>query len=145
MTTKIGLAAEDKALKIIEPIKDNKLELSGRMYEACDVLKSIEDGQLKTVSDIVKHLQISVKNYSGMIKLDEWLLKIDCTYSFRASFEHAEKCGYEITSAFNPKDPDSETQLPISELNLPLWGVTALSNYLTYTNNQFEDVSLTED
>lgn len=82
----------------------------------------------------VEHLQVISNNLAGMIKLDEWLLKKDCHYSFKSSFDYAAKCGYTISTTFNPKDPDSEKKLPVGERNLPIWGVTPLGNYQSYTN-----------
>lgn len=110
---------------------NTELRCQVRVYEACDVIKAIEDGQLTSTGEILQHLRENTNQLTGMIKLDQWLLKKDCHYDFKASFEHATKSGYTITNAFNPEDPDSEKLLPNGSLELAMWGVTPLGTSKT--------------
>lgn len=78
-------------MRITEPDNEDKREMAGRMYEACDIQMAIEKGHLVTIEDVLKRVKESQKGLSQLLELPKWAVNDSCCVDTKASIEHNSK------------------------------------------------------
>lgn len=60
--------------KLIVPDSEDQLEMAGRMYEAIDVARAIESGQINTLDEVLKNLNKSADSLGRLLKCKQWII-----------------------------------------------------------------------
>ncbi|EMT0530668.1 hypothetical protein WMB34_004311 [Enterobacter kobei] len=79
-----------KPLSHTTPSETEKHEMAGRMYEALDIARAIESGQVKTIDEILSLVQTSAINLGRVLECDTWIYS-DCRLDIEASIEISNK------------------------------------------------------
>lgn len=75
-------------MKMKSPAADDKAELAGRIYQAFDLQKAIESGQLKTIEDVLAWSRESATALQAVINLPVWVFNEGALVDIQASIEH---------------------------------------------------------
>lgn len=75
-------------MKLRAPEADDKSEMAGRIYEACDLKIAIEEGHLKTIEDVLAWAKESVAGMQKLMELPVWVISENACVDIRASVEH---------------------------------------------------------
>lgn len=87
-------------MKLKTPEADDKSEISGRMYEACDLQMAIEGGHLKTIDDVLAWAKDHAAGLNALMQLPVWVIADNACVDIQASIKHNQ--GGEL-----PQDQDS--------------------------------------
>ncbi|MGK3116037.1 hypothetical protein [Candidatus Pantoea formicae] len=68
------------------PSETDKHEIAGRMYEASDIARAIEDGQVKTIEEVLTLVKTSAVNLGKVLDCDEWVYS-DCCLNINESIK----------------------------------------------------------
>lgn len=63
--------------RVYTPDETDKHEMAGRMYEAVDLQRAIENGHLNSVDEILQRLRLNADRLSEVLKLDTWMSSED--------------------------------------------------------------------
>lgn len=66
------------------PSEADKCEIAGRMYEALDIARAIESGQVKTLDEILSLVNDSANNLGKVLECDKWVYS-NCCLDIKAS------------------------------------------------------------
>ncbi|HFS7477191.1 TPA: hypothetical protein ACH1PF_004854 [Enterobacter cloacae] len=72
------------------PSETEKHEIAGRMYEALDIARAIECGQVKTIDEILALVNTSAIKLGKVLECDKWVYS-DCRLDINASIELSNK------------------------------------------------------
>lgn len=75
-----------KRLSHATPSETEKHEMAGRMYEALDIARAIESGQVKTIDEVLSLVQTSAINLGRVLECNTWIYT-DCRLDIKASIE----------------------------------------------------------
>jgi hypothetical protein len=75
-------------MKLKKPEADDKMEIAGRMYEACNLQNAIESGHLKTIDDVLAWASEESSGLNALIKLPVLLINDNSCVDIKASIEH---------------------------------------------------------
>ena len=75
-------------MKFKTPEADDKREMAGRMYEACDLQMAIEGGHLKTVEDVLAWAKETVTGLQALMELPVWVIAENACIDIKASIAH---------------------------------------------------------
>ncbi|HGW4499620.1 hypothetical protein ACQKD8_18210 [Pseudomonas sp. NPDC077405] len=75
-------------MKVRKPEPDDKREMAGRMYEACDLQMAIEGGHLKTVDDVLVWAKESASGLQALMELPVWVINDNACVDIKASIQH---------------------------------------------------------
>ncbi|WP_426158049.1 hypothetical protein [Pseudomonas sp. TSRC2-2] len=75
-------------MKLKTPDSDDKSEMAGRMYEACDLRLAIEGGHLKNLEDVLEWAKNAESGLQALMELPEWVINDNSCVDFKASIEH---------------------------------------------------------
>lgn len=75
-------------MKLKTPDSDDKSEMAGRMYEACDLRMAIEGGHLKNLEDVLDWAKKAESGLQALLELPEWVMNDNACVDFKASIEH---------------------------------------------------------
>ncbi|EPD1261293.1 hypothetical protein ACR6BF_004238 [Enterobacter hormaechei] len=75
-----------KRLSHTTPSETEKHEMVGRMYEALDIARAIESGQVKTIDEVLSLVQTSAINIGKVLECNTWIYS-DCHLDIKASIE----------------------------------------------------------
>lgn len=75
-----------KRLSHTTPSEIEKHEMAGRMYEALDIARAIESGQVKTIDEVLSLVQTSAINLGRVLECNTWIYS-DCRLNIKASIE----------------------------------------------------------
>lgn len=75
-------------MKLKTPEADDKSEMAGRMYEACDLQMAIEGGHLKTIDDVLAWSKEAVSGLQALMELPAWVINDNSCVDIKASIEH---------------------------------------------------------
>ncbi|HAT4519819.1 TPA: hypothetical protein I9281_004812 [Serratia marcescens] len=73
------------------PSETEKQEIAGRMYEALDIARAIECGQVTTLDEILALVKSSAINLGKALECDKWVYSnccLDINASIDLSFKH---------------------------------------------------------
>ncbi|EFN0763328.1 hypothetical protein RVX52_003819 [Enterobacter cloacae] len=68
------------------PPETEKHEIAGRMYEALDIARAIECGQVKSIDEILALVNTSAINLGKVLECEKWVYS-DCCLDINASIE----------------------------------------------------------
>ena len=75
-------------MKLKAPEADDKSEIAGRMYEACDLQIAIEGGHLKTIDDVLAWAKETASGLQALMELPVWVINDNSCVDIKASIEH---------------------------------------------------------
>ena len=75
-------------MSVRKPEADDKSEMAGRMYEACDLQIAIEGGDLKTIDDVLAWAKESASGLQALIELPVWVTNDNACVDIKASIQH---------------------------------------------------------
>lgn len=75
-------------MTLTTPGADDKSEMAGRMYEACDLKMAIEGGHLKTIDDVLAWAKNNEAGLLALMELPVWVINENACVDIRASIEH---------------------------------------------------------
>ena len=75
-------------MKLKTPEADDKSEIAGRMYEACDLRMAIEGGHLKTLDDILAWAKEAESGLQTLMELPVWVITDNASVDIKASIAH---------------------------------------------------------
>lgn len=75
-------------MKLKTPEADDKSEMAGRMYEACDLKMAIEGGHLKTIDDVLAWAKDNEAGLLALMELPVWVINENACVDIKASIEH---------------------------------------------------------
>lgn len=78
-------------MKLKTPEADDKSEMAGRMYEACDLQMAIEGGHLKTIDDVLAWSKEAVSGLQALMELPAWVINDNACVDIKASIEHNQR------------------------------------------------------
>ncbi|RMT24572.1 hypothetical protein ALP52_200051 [Pseudomonas amygdali pv. mori] len=84
---------ENVAMKLKTPEADDKSEMAGRMYEACDLQIAIENGHLQTVEEILAWVKETSTGLQALMELPVWVVTENACIDIKASIEHNRNAG----------------------------------------------------
>lgn len=70
------------------PEADDKNEIAGRMYEACDLRMAIEGGHLKTLDDVLAWAKTAESGLQALMELPVWVITENACVDIKASIAH---------------------------------------------------------
>jgi hypothetical protein len=76
-------------MKLKTPEADDKSEIAGRMYEACDLQMAIEGGHLKTIDDVLAWAKEAASGLQALMELPVWVINDNACVEIKASIEHS--------------------------------------------------------
>lgn len=56
------------------PNENDKHEMAGRMYEALDIQRAIESGQLNAIEDVLQAVKRSAASLDSLLKAEAWVV-----------------------------------------------------------------------
>ncbi|EGU3395827.1 hypothetical protein H3J60_004555 [Salmonella enterica] len=81
------MSSENQALyDQIAPSESDKHEIAGRMYQALDIARAIEDGQVKSIEEVLTLVKTSAVNLSKVLDCDKWVYS-DCCLNINESIK----------------------------------------------------------
>jgi len=80
-------------MKLKTPEADDKSEMAGRMYEACDLQMAIEGGHLQTVEDVLAWAKEAATGLQALMELPVWVITDNACVDIKASIEHNQVAG----------------------------------------------------
>lgn len=75
------------------PSETDKHEIAGRMYQALDIARAIEDGQIKTVEEVLTLVKTSAVNFGNVLECDKWVYS-DCCLDINESIKVSHSLEY---------------------------------------------------
>jgi hypothetical protein len=75
-------------MRVRKPEADDKSEIAGRMYEACDLQMAIEGEDLKTIDDVLGWAKDSASGLQALMELPVWVINDNACVDIEASIEH---------------------------------------------------------
>jgi hypothetical protein len=75
-------------MKTATPDENHKHEIAGRMYEVVDIQRAIEDGNLETINDVLKHVKQSAEGLSRVLKCSQWVYDDNCCLDVKATLDN---------------------------------------------------------
>lgn len=75
-------------MKLKTPEADDKSEIAGRMYEACDLRMAIEGGHLKTLDDVLAWAKEAESGLQALMELPVWVITENACVDIKASIAH---------------------------------------------------------
>lgn len=75
-------------MKLKTPEADEKSEIAGRMYEACDLRMAIEGGHLKNLDDVLAWSKEAESDLQALMELPVWVITEESCVDIKASIAH---------------------------------------------------------
>lgn len=73
------------------PDENDKHEIAGRMYEAVDLQIAIENGNLKTVADVLKTVKQASEGLSKVLNCSKWVYNDNCCLDIQATLNQEQR------------------------------------------------------
>lgn len=77
-------------MRLMIPDSNDKSEIAGRYYEACDLQLAIEGGELKTIDDVRAWVQ-ERSGLDALMELPVWVMTENCCIDTNASIQYNKK------------------------------------------------------
>lgn len=78
-------------MNLKKPEAEDKSEMAGRMYGACDLRMAIEGGHLKTIQDVLEWAKDSESGLNALMKLPVWVINESACVDIKASIEYGQR------------------------------------------------------
>ncbi|NDY73075.1 hypothetical protein DO021_15440 [Desulfobacter hydrogenophilus] len=75
-------------MKTVIPDENSMNEIAGRVYEAIDIQRGIEEGNLKTIDDVLKFVKQSSERLSRVLKCSQWIYNDNCCLDVKKTLEN---------------------------------------------------------
>lgn len=75
-------------MKLKTPEADDKSEIAGRMYEACDLRMAIEGGHLKALDDVLAWTKKAESGLQTLMELPVWVITENACVDIKACIAH---------------------------------------------------------
>ncbi|CAD0264249.1 conserved hypothetical protein [Pseudomonas veronii] len=108
-------------MKLKTPEADDKSEIAGRIYEACDLQMAIEGGHLKTVEEVLAWAKETVTGLQALMELPVWVITENACVDIKASIAHNQSTELSI-----PVQKESSTVVIVARVeyvNCPICNV----------------------
>lgn len=91
----------------VVPDNEDKREMAGRMYEALDIARAIESGQLNTLNEVLTALNQSADSLNKLLKCEIWIVGDNSCVDIPASMSITQQY-HEFVSQKEADDSDKE-------------------------------------